>query len=278
MPRATPSIAGLLVGALAAHAAPASACSLLPGRIGATAPVSGATVPANPVVVIRHEGAFDVVVDGTFQIDGSTTSVPLEAVIAGYNRPLAVLPLPTAPPGARATVILREDQIGRRTELSIEYGSTADHTAPAAPPSPRYELEHLEIPDSPCGGISGSIDEVYALVPAGLDSDVVAYEVTTVIDGLPMDVPVAAYEYGTLVSDGLPRLFAGSFSSDQDVCLTARALDQAGNWSARSPETCLSVSPGCTSVRDGLPPIGGLALGLGLSVLLRGRRRRAEGV
>ncbi len=265
-----------LLSALTCMARPADACSPILPYVESVAPADGASaVPSNPALFVLYSGGqsrYQV----SYQVAGATTSIDLgEVPDVLSSDPVGTLAFPGAAPGTQATVTLTPLDGGQQspTTTTFSYGSTEDRTAPSAPPAPVLDIERVKADGNTCGPVNDG-DAIKVGVPSGLDADAVAYAVfatskdssgTLIGDGSPRT-------RWALLADGTPTLNLGYYGDPEDVCVQARTADLAGNWSAPSAETCVTVNSGCTSVQGSLPMLGALALWLGLGGLFRRRR------
>lgn len=265
-----------LLSALTCMARPADACSPILPYVESLAPADGATaVPSNPALFVAYSGGqsrYQV----AYQVVGATTSMDLgEVPDVLSSDPVGTLALPGAAPGTQATVTLTPLDGGQQDvqTTTFTYGSTEDTMAPSAPPAPVLNIERVKADGNTCGPLNDG-DAIKVGVPSGLGADVVAYAVFA----------TSKDSSGTLIGDGSPRqrwalladdpsmLNLGYYGDPEDVCVQARTVDQAGNWSTPSPEACVTVNSGCTSVQGSLPVLGALILGLGFAGVMRRRR------
>ena len=241
----------------------AQACSPVAPAVLAISPQDGSTVPTNAHLMFRLLGSTKFRVE--YEVEGATVAVDLGTLPSEPLSEFADVALPPGTPGTRATVRLipLDDGVFERT-TSFTYGADADATAPAVPDPPVIKRRYLSSPPNNCG-VLRQVDEVYVQVQSALGETIAGHELTYTTADWSAQVTTVNVEANSTV-------LLGYFDPADEVCVTVRAVDRAGNWSAPTASSCSVPSSGCTAAGGSLPGLATTGLLLGGLALLRRRK------
>lgn len=240
----------------------ARACEPQPPVLEATSLADGAVAPTNPVVAFTWSNGRAQYL-ASYRVQGSTTAIELGLVPSNVWAwgEVPTLQLPELAPGTRITVELDGQERTQSEQVSFTYGAERDTNPPAAPAAPVLSLEaEAALADGPCSSGAPASEHVVAAFPPRLPAEVAVYAVYSRTAG---DLGASLASYRLTSQARTTPLAAATRVDPAEVCVHARTMDHAGNWSAPSPESCVAVmAGGCTTVQQSLPSLGALAFGL----------------